>query len=191
MQKEAEFAEVEPGLRAYELKSAVRKVSETAWQSGLMFAFQSTMHPYAQGFVFLSAHSNCTIAISARAAALERPLHFMNWVRTGTYEERDMFLQEVLRKTADLLQTPYADFVNDLASHDKHGSSIWRFQGWVDNKYNDRWRDNSSAWRALWGRVVEIVARGEPRLQVPAEVQQQVLMRLRSFAHEGQIVLDR
>lgn len=181
--------EVEPGLRMYELRRAKLNVRETAGvrNRGFMLAYQTLSEPAPLGFNFLVIDHNFQAAIYAHAKSRAMPLEFFSSFHKGKDDE-GAFMEEYFRTTSKNIGVSYVEFVNYLAGRE----SPWSFQGWIDGKPDDRWGDNSGAWSALWGRIVETAAPSKlPVDGESAEDKTIVIDLLLRHANKGQIVLDR
>ncbi len=188
MSSDPRLAEVEPGLRLYELQRAVRNVREAAEPSnyGFMLAYQTTPHLATLSFSFIVRDHGFFAALYAHAAGRTVPLEFTAAFHEGC-DEDGRFMQEHFRTTAKMLGVTYVALVNHLAEK----STQWRFESWVDGKHADRWADNSAAWRPLWGRLAEAASVTRLPAILPIRAREVVVQCLRFHASEGQCVLDR
>lgn len=182
-------AEVVLALRQEELTRARHNVldADASGEKGFMLAWQNTNHPNAIGFCYITRirMQSCLVAIIARSTGIG---HRLGYTTSHCVDRGDVganFVEAFFKSSAEDMGGNYDEFVNYLAAR----SSLWRFVSVIDGKPRESWRDNSFAWRALWGRLIE--AHDRPVANLPLAVRELVQARLLHFATEGQIILER
>ncbi len=189
MELEKGLEELVPVLSQDELKRARYNVlnADASSGKGFMMAWQNANHPNAIGFCYITRirMPYCLVAITARSTGIGGRLGYTMSHCIARGDDENNFVEAFFKNSAEDMGGNYTELVNYLSRH----SSLWRFEGFIDGKPGKSSRDNSIVWRALWGRLIE--AHDRPVANLPLAVQELVQTRLRHFAIEGQIILDR
>lgn len=160
-----------------------RIADDAARDAGFMVMFLRTKHPYRTGLCFFKSEGEIMAVAHGATNSIGEPLA-LTVSDYRTREHRQQFIQGNLRRLASEIGIPFEQLVVDI------DNTRWRFVGYVNMKAGE-WQDNSIAWRALWGRIVEVTAPGRIQTAVDPLTVAFLTKALQFCAIDGQIVLDR